>query len=264
MTKYYCVRTPEQWDWLMAKFEEQNKGIAWPCGQLPPDYNRYYLYQSQTIVYKNDKEILNLTFVTNDPQYENKHSFIEVSDLMEDEKMEKYVTIKDGDLLEVKDENNRMAFFPGHSDYWHGDFKELLIPKSLLYTKVKMTTEEKTEFDKLEYESTTLITAITKLHSFGNEYPLLCERLAEDNQAQNEFARAWADPDIIEVVKEKKYRVKVPPFTRTKCYFIKDCDCLNTTMSSNVKEEPLSQFTKSELKQYGLDSDLYEKVEVQD
>lgn len=276
MTKYYRVRSQEQWDWLNKKLKEQGRAhSAIPFKDLKKRSFEDWKKRSfedwndgDLGVYDEDSSLFGWGNIYRISREHNVSlgSFIEVSDLMEDEKMEDYVTIKDGDLLEVKDENILMAFYPDHLDYWHGDFKELLIPKSLLYPKIKMTRAEKAEFAALNKEWKTLSLAISAINDEFLKYPLLHNQLfgritsAEKNEAQLEFARAWADPSLIEVIKEPKYNVKVP---NTKdCLYYK----INNSVRAGVPQRYPSRFkfTKSELKQYGLDSDMYEKVEVQE
>ena len=90
MPKYYRVRSQQEWDWLMQWFEEQSKEIQWcDSDYLPTDFNFYHANRGNTVVEKNDKEELYYASLTHYQQDENVHSFIEVSDLMENEKMEK-------------------------------------------------------------------------------------------------------------------------------------------------------------------------------
>lgn len=79
--------------------------------------------------------------------------------------------------------------------------------------KIKMTVREKKEFDELKRANNSLFLAFDDIDS--EEYPNLFGRLfdgasdEENNKAQLEFARACENPSLIEVVKEKKYRVKI-------------------------------------------------------
>ena len=263
MTKYYRVRSQEQWDWLNKKLKEQGRAhSAIPFKDLKKrsfeDWN-----DGDLGVYDEDSSLFGWGNIYRMSREHNVSlgSFIEVSDLMEGEKTEEYVTIKDGDLLEVKDENILMAFYPDHSDYWHGDFKELLIPKSLLYPKVHMSVAEKKEFDELKKEVDHASEALStvRITDFGESY--LARKIYRKHElSELDFARAWADPSLIEVVKEPKFNVKVP---NTKdCLYYK----INNSVRAGVPQRHPSRFkfTVSELKQYGLDSDMYEKVEVQE
>lgn len=144
------------------------------------------------------------------------------------------------------------------------------IPKSLLYPKVRMSVAEKAELDKLKNEMSAHIydldDLLTRIQD-SEDYPLLYHRLyvadGDGVERQLEFARAWADPSLIEVIPEKRWNVKVPPFERTHRYYYKDGMELHWASSSNNEDED-QQFTESELKEYGLDDDMYEKVEVTD
>lgn len=103
----------------------------------------------------------------------------------------------------------------------------------------------------------------------GN-YPKLCERLfnntldAEDSKAQNDFARAWADPSLIEAIPEKKRNVKVP-ISCGADYYRKDGGHVDVAIYASQDELLYDelQFTAEELKHYDLDKDIFEKVEVQ-
>ena len=147
----------------------------------------------------------------------------------------------------------------------------LRVPKSLLYPKVKMTQAEKDEFDILQEDESvrTLSDVFCKLDELNyNGFPHLSEWFLlnpiKQTQAQIEFARAWADPSLIEVIPEKRWNVKVAPFERTKRYYYKgDKGLLGEGDSCNNQYE-FQQFTADELKEYGLDDDMYEKVEVKE
>ena len=99
----------------------------------------------------------------------------------------------------------------------------------------------------------------------SEDFPLLYHRLyvadGDGVESQLEFARAWADPSLIEVIPEKKWNVKIPPFSRTNNYYFKVGKNLESAESEYNGDED-QQFTADELKEYGLDDDMYEKVEV--
>ena len=255
MTKYYRVRTPEQWDWLMEHLE-----LEYPFSSTT------FLTDSIFMDLKDDQQLVPKISIKSS----NINKIIEVSKLMEDEKM-KYVTIKENDLGKINDQNGPLFGFDFNTDKYFidGDLKKIKIPTSLLYRKVKMAKAEKAEFDKLNKEWTTLYLAISAINDEFLEYPLLNNRLfirmtsAEENEAQIEFARAWADPSLIEVIPEKKWNVKVPPFERTSRYYYKHGGELGGADSFGNDDED-QQFTDSELKEYGLDDDMFEKIEVTD
>ena len=262
MAKHYRVRSQEQWDWLANKLNIYCvKSMGCPVIIEHEQGRKYYnIFQ----------------------YYGGFEPVIEVSQMMEDEKMEDYVTIKNKDLGKLLDENNE-PFLDEQTEtgkYIFTDPKyvpQIKIPKSMIYRKVKMTEAEKAEFDKLNKEWTTLYLAINAINDEFLEYPLLLNRLfrrmtsAEDNEAQIEFARAWADPSLIEVVKEPKFNVKVP-VSKGRDYYEKYStvkeDNLVIVGTLNSLRELLTntefQFTESELKEYGLDDDMYEKEEVKD
>ena len=251
MTKYYRVCSQEQWEWLKNKLEiEDDLHVS----NFPV-----------TILYGD--VICGIYRYHDDPE-----PLIEISQMMEDEKManEDYVVIRDDDLLKLKDENNDLIFMI-HKDGSFDGVEGLRVPKSLLYPKVKMTQAEKDEFDILQEDESvrTLSDVFCKLDELNyNGFPHLSEWFLlnpiKQTQAQIEFARAWADPSLIEVIPEKRWNVKVAPFERTKRYYCKgDKGLLGEGDSCNNQYE-FQQFTTDELKEYGLDDNMFEKVEVTD
>lgn len=85
--------------------------------------------------------------------------------------------------------------------------------------KIKMTVEEKKEFDKLleefKHSNTDLNDLLVDICDYSVAHPVLHTKLFEnsttflDRKKQLEFARALEHPDLIEVVKEKKYYIKI-------------------------------------------------------
>ena len=79
--------------------------------------------------------------------------------------------------------------------------------------KIKMTVEEKREFDKLKKVHKSLFLAFSDI--YDDEYPNLFGRLFDNDdvekscKAQLEFARAWDKPSKIEVIVPKKYNIKL-------------------------------------------------------
>lgn len=77
--------------------------------------------------------------------------------------------------------------------------------------KIKMTVEEKKEFDELKRTYEELFLAFSDI--YDEEYPNLFDYLFDDdddeknNKTQLEFARAWDKPSRIEVEKPKRYYV---------------------------------------------------------
>lgn len=253
MTKYYRVRTQEQWDWLADKLNIYCvKSMICPViigheqGQKDYDVIQYY---------------------------GGFEPIIEVSDLMEDERMEDYVTIKSKDLNKLHwnvidgvgtftakdindDEFAREQFLPA----------DLCIPKSLLYPKVRMSEAEKKEFDQLDKD----LSLIEALNEIQDNYGALSKRIYSHTtesikEFEFEFARAWADPSLIEVIPEKKYWVKVPP-TNDSYYFKNEIDGVEylTTISFKPFDSKGGQFTQAEIEHHGLDKDIFKKVEVGD
>lgn len=214
-----------------------------------------------------------MTLFYGDVKRDERSDFIEVSNLMEDEKM-KYVTIKGEDLRRILDTVLKEPVFKLNNAsklyYLNGSVVGIKIPTSLLYPKVKMTEAEKDEFDKLKDEMSLnrhdLDDLLTRIKD-SEDFPLLYHRLyvadGDGVESQLEFARAWADPSLIEVIPEKRWNVKIPPFERTSRYYYKNGRYLEGAFSVGNDDED-QQFTDSELKEYGLDNDMYEKVEVQE
>ena len=262
MPKYYRVRSQQEWDWLADKLNIYCvKSMACPViiehEQGQKDYRIVQYYGGFEPV-------------------------IEVSQMMEESRMEDYVTIDSGDFDKIKfdrpqeDGNSFVVKKVNVMGYDTGKYvrdvelpTDLLIPKPLLYPKVRMSVAEKKEFDRLKENALSLRFAFDELKSEHGNYPKLCERLfnntldVEDSKAQNDFARAWADPSLIEVIPEKKWNVKVPPFERTNKYYYKFGEKLRWAGRVGNDDED-QQFTADELKEYRLDDDMYEKVEVKE
>lgn len=248
MTKYYRVRTQEQWDWLVSKLNV--------CRVEPIDYPMIVCHEQGRRNYSLIK------------YHKGPEPIIEVSQMMEESRMEDYVTIKGEDLKNIE-------MFRGDEskgnlrEFW--DISKVNISKSLLYPKVRMSVAEKKEFDELKSDWQVLICAFDAINEI--DYPRWFSRLndyPDDNDKhQIEFARAWADPSLIEVIPDKKWNVKVP-ISHERDYYYKDAavgggKTVITNRVGNGSElwtDYDFQFTAGELKHYGLDSDLFEKVEV--
>ena len=264
MSKYYRVRTQEQWDWLMKWFEEQE--IKWRSGCSPTQYTQTIIRSVLVEFYNGELTI----------QLDCGENAVEVSQMMEDEKMEDYVTIHSGDLEKVHWETNYgHTSFIDHDEngekYAHEQYfpANLSIPKSLLYPKIQFTEAEKKEFDWLkEQQPKTLGQALEYISeeraACGTLYSLFEAIYGDETLSELEFARAWADPSLIEVIPDKKWNVRVP-ISNDEEFYKKDSTGKVGTVSF-VEEYSLKQsdmqFTAKELKQYGLDNDLFEKVEV--
>lgn len=98
--------------------------------------------------------------------------------------------------------------------------------------KIKMTVEEKGEFDELKATQNTPYSAMDGVDD--DNYPILFEQLfnngiAElDAVAQFEFARAWEHPELIEVIHENVKKVEVAGYylwkSDGKCRLVDDFD----------------------------------------
>lgn len=116
---------------------------------------------------------------------------------LEDEFGNLGIDLPNGDYLQRALKTNEVT----HLEDFHPDEKE-----------IKMTPEEKAEFDKLKKFHKSLFWALIDISDVG--YPHLFKRISynddaeENNKAQLEFAKVWDKPSRIKVVKEK-YRIKL-------------------------------------------------------
>lgn len=237
MSKYYRVRTQEQWEWLVNRFGQSE--TQWPeQGMHFGEICECLASGGSVIVHYDYFPSVGSVLYTTTPQ--NNGNVIEVSDLMEGEKMEyeDYVTIKGENLGKAK---------------------------LLVQQKVKMTQAEKKEFDELKRHRGTVYGALDMIE---DDYPKLYTRLfgnsshEGDNKAQLEFARAWTDESLIEVIPEKKWNVKI--FNSDDAIYWKKQDGSLTVATIDLTDSDRTQFTAEELKHYGLDKDIFEKIEVGD
>lgn len=248
MPKYYRVRSQQEWDWLADKLNIYCvKSMACPV----------------IIEHEQGQEDYRIV-----QYYGGFEPVIEVSQMMEESKMEDYVTIKGKDSLKIKNEDNRQSFYAYIDDLFipANYFKELHIPKSLLYPKVKFTEEEKREFDDIKKHVTALYNAMVLIFEHRDECINLNNKLFYSappkylNDVQRDFARAWTDPSLIDVIPEKKYWVKCYP--TDDCYFYK----YDGRILAGVPRVHLERFhfTAKEITDYHLDGNTFEKVEVGD
>lgn len=251
MPKYYRVRSQQEWDWLADKLNIYCvKSMACPViiehEQGQKDYRIVQYYGGFEPV-------------------------IEVSQMMEESKMEDYITIKGEDLLKIKNEDNRQSFYAYIDDLFipANYFKELHIPKSLVQPKVKMTQAEKDEFDDIKKHVTALYNAMVLIFEHRDECINLNNKLFYSappkylNDVQRDFARAWTDESLIEVIPDKKWNVKVPHIENR--FYFKHTDGGLKGSSSAYNDDYNQQFTVEELKYYGLeDESIYKRVEVEE
>lgn len=246
MAKYYRVRTQEQWDWLKNKLEiEDDLHVSnFPVTILYGDvFCGIYKYHD-------------------DPE-----PLIEVSQMMEDDKMEDYVTINSEALKQIRWGTNygKFGFIDHDEDGENHVYEQYLpanleIPKFLVYPKVPMTEAEKKEFD-LIHEEETLYNALDVIEY----YPHLYKRIYEHTPAsipefELEFARAWADESLIEVIPEKKWNVYASK--KYNLFWYKDDvkDVLSGVANLSHNKDSDQQFTQAEIEHYGLQD--YERKEV--
>lgn len=278
MTKYYRVRTQEQWDWLMQWFENENENIKWVNGSEKPSNNkiRENIIGNGAIVNVGlyiKLDVYNSISYGYDTEMHT-HDYIEVSQMMEDEKMKDYVEIKGEDVEKLKNEQGDSLFFMSDKQHFAYSFiegfdcSEVNIPKSLLYPKVRMSVAEKKEFDWLKDNAGSLYYALDYIdeerYNRGT-IPHLFDAIYGDNAKIKEivFARVWDDPSLIEVISDRKWKVKVPRSDDS--YYFK-CEINGKVYLTTVSIEPENTngalFTDEELKQFGLDDNFFGKVEV--
>ena len=287
MAKYYRVRTQEQWDWLMQWFEKENRRINW-AGDSPTaeEANNFIDYGTDTAVLLNNNNCLEYSpydFYIDKPEYEVEQTgdFIEVSQMTEESKMEDYVTINSHDLEKIKfdrpqEDGNSFVVNKvnplGDSSKYTREVElpvRLRIPKSLLYPKVRMTEAEKKEFDDVKKHVTALYNAMVLIFEHRDECINLNNKLFYSappkylNDVQRDFARAWTDESLIEVIPDKKWNVKVPHIENR--FYFKHTDGGLKGASSAYNDDYNQQFTVEELKYYGLeDESIYKRVEVEE
>ena len=260
MSKYYRVRTQEQWEWLVNRFGQPE--TQWPeQGMHFGEICECLASGGSVIVHYDYFPSVGSVLYTTTPQ--NNGNVIEVSDLMEESKMKDYVTISRDNLDHVRFIENNSGFAE-HNKI--SNVRELRIPKSLLYPKVKFTEEEKKEFDDVKKHVTALYNAMVLIFEHRDECINLNNKLFYSappkylNDVQRDFARAWTDPSLIDVIPEKKYWVKCYP--TDDCYFYK----YDGKILAGVPRVHLERFhfTAKEITDYHLDGNTFEKVEVGD
>lgn len=85
--------------------------------------------------------------------------------------------------------------------------------------EIKMTKDEKDEFDKLKQSQETLVDAITLIFTHAPDFPNLADRLyfhvsnSDDDKKQIEFSKAWEHPNRIKIIKKLKYVYPLGLFT---------------------------------------------------
>ncbi|ATE84859.1 hypothetical protein vBOeSunk162_31 [Oenococcus phage vB_OeS_unk162] len=107
-------------------------------------------------------------------------------------------------------ENTRIDIMLGITDFIEVSD---LMKEEEMKDKIVFTKEEKEEFDELKKEYTTLYSVLFMINEI--DFPKLFESLfnnsfSQNNLAQLEFARAWANPDLIEV-KEPRFAYELKP-----------------------------------------------------
>lgn len=264
MIRRYRVRSQKQWNWLMNKLEKQ--GVKWWQSEhiLLSDVNCPPLLDNDIIIILNDE----LMAWSQASLTTTKHDLIEVSTLMEESKMENYVTIEKSNFVGVNFIEDGCVL-GGHNKI--SDIEELRISKTLIYPKVPMTEVEKMEFDKLP-RGLTLVElfkeirdAFNSIDGDGVVYPTLKAKLYNSckvKAAQEAMALAYLHPELIEVIPDKKYFVRVPIKGPTTYYFEKAGNVLAIDDAENKVVHPQSMsFTQDEIVKFGLGE--CEKLEVQ-
>ncbi len=122
----------------------------------------------------------------------------------------------DDDLIEYPDNRN--------DDHWnfsdeetHSNFIEVSDLIEREENKIVFTSEEKEEFDQLKSAHYFLLNSLDDISDSRNGYSRLRKRIYKDNSLNEaeskefEFARVWANPDLIEVKEEPKFAYKLKP-----------------------------------------------------
>ncbi|GEN48927.1 hypothetical protein [Ligilactobacillus pobuzihii] len=258
MAKYYRVRTQEQWEWLCNKLNLSQavieRSIAFP-----------------TVLRIENDDGLRIEII----YYGAPKNVSEVSNLMEESKMEDYITIYGKDAEQIRTTSDGQVPIVKYHEP-SGRLTPIFdiadgidIPKSLLYPKVKFTEEEKREFDDIKKHVTALYNAMVLIFEHRDECINLNNKLFYSappkylNDVQRDFARAWTDESLIEVIPDKKWNVKVPHIENR--FYFKHTDGGLKGSSSAYNDDYNQQFTVEELKYYGLeDESIYKRVEVEE
>lgn len=122
---------------------------------------------------------------------------------------------KDGDKVVVKiDETDASGLNKGDNvAFYNSQLLGRLEDFQTDNKKIKMTPDEKEEFDKLYPDNGQDVSDIfDEINDCADDYPNLCKRLFSGSTIKNfhsqiEFVRALEKPSLIEVVREKKYYV---------------------------------------------------------
>lgn len=80
-SKYYRVRTLEQWKWLMQYFED-NTSIMWFGDDNPTEYENFDEYGDKTVICLDEDNII--TYADTDYAQEHPLAVVEVKDMMDD------------------------------------------------------------------------------------------------------------------------------------------------------------------------------------
>jgi len=83
MTKYYRVRTQEQWEWLMHWFEEQDRKIRWIAGEKPTEDAVHLNYARIWVIQLDDNNRLSVGSNYQFTECDHITDFIETSKMME-------------------------------------------------------------------------------------------------------------------------------------------------------------------------------------
>lgn len=165
-----------------------------------------------------------------------------------------------------------LTLFKRFDDDWDGNYfdvgKLMATKNKATSKKYKMTKKEHEEFCELCESYQTLADALSAISEFDQVYPALHKKIYEHTTSSIKefelgFVRAWAQPSLIEVIPDRKWKVKVPRSDES--YYFKDKidgKAYLTTVSIEPKNTNGALFTDEELKQFGLDDNFFGKVEV--
>lgn len=138
----YCVKTPEEYDWLMIRLEEE--GCKWASGELPTQYNAWNKKKTGIGINVKNKVIMyDLMKFYKTKEIYKAHTFYEVSNLMHSHKdttgKPKLSLVPPQiifDIAEIREYGNK-KYPDGGKDNWRTvsveDYRDALLRHTLKY-----------------------------------------------------------------------------------------------------------------------------------
>lgn len=226
MKEYFKIANLHEWNWFMKKIEVVNPNAR---------FRNFWLERKPT-------------------ELKMQAAFFQAKDVI--------LRISGDDL-----DFDTLTLFKRLDNDWDGnyfDVGKLMATKNKATAKYKMTKKEHEEFCELRESYQTLADVLNAISDFDQVYPVLHKKIyahtaSSIKEFEFEFVRVWKHPSLIEVIPDKKWNVKVPKFDDR--FYYKDNGKLNWAYG-RYNGDSDQQFTNEELKEYGLDNDLFEKKEV--